>query len=161
LRVQYSEDSLTPVRSNKDLPPGGNVFYAVPLNPDFWRDSNSLEFCYDVFFEKDFDFNLGGKLPGLFGGSPNSCQNPPDCFSTRLMWRASGMGELYPTFDRDKQTGDYCKEPPFSRCIGGFGDSIGRGSFTFERDSWETVCQITKLNTPGQQDGSVKGGLPF
>jgi hypothetical protein len=157
LRVEYYEGSLTPSRSNTDLPPGGNVFYAVPLNKTFWEQSNGIEFCYDVFFENGFNFNLGGKLPGLYGGAASSCKTAPDCFSTRLMWRTSGMGELYPSFDRNQQVGDYCSVMPFSRCIGGYGDSLGRGAWTFKTGEWTKVCQRTRLNTPNQKDGSVQG----
>ncbi|KAL3894029.1 MAG: hypothetical protein SGCHY_005506 [Lobulomycetales sp.] len=154
LRIQYSDDSLTPGR--KDLPRGGNAFYAAPLGHAYWQQSNAIEFCYDVFFQRDFDFNLGGKLPGLYGGSPSRCTNPPDCFSTRLMWRRNGEGELYAYLDRNGQGDDYCNAPPYSSCTGGHGDSLGRGSWTFQRERWETLCQVTKLNSPGQRDGSIQ-----
>lgn len=44
-------------------------------------------------------WNKGGKLPGLRGGpethgcSGGDATNGTTCFSTRLMWRASGAGE--------------------------------------------------------------------
>ena len=45
----------------------------------------------------DFEWVLAGKLPGLYGGH-TACSGGDealDCFSTRLMWREGGMGELY------------------------------------------------------------------
>jgi hypothetical protein len=67
------------------------------------------------------------------------------------------MGEFYPSFDRNQQSDGYCDVQPTSRCVGGFGDSLGRGAWTFSTGKWEKVCQITRLNTPGQKDGSVQG----
>ena len=55
----------------------------------------SLE--YSVFFPLDFDWVEGGKAPGIYGGH-DGCSGGDDaldCFSTRLMWRGKGAGELY------------------------------------------------------------------
>ena len=60
---------------------------------------------YEVAFDPMFDWVRGGKLPGLRGGpNPNGCdggsQSDGTCFSTRIMWRASGDGEgAYMTSD--------------------------------------------------------------
>lgn len=53
---------------------------------------------YEVAFDLTFDWVRGGKLPGLRGGpNPNACGggslSDGACFSTRIMWRASGDGE--------------------------------------------------------------------
>lgn len=54
---------------------------------------------YDVAFDPTFDWVKGGKLPGLYGASPNATSictggnHQPDCFSARLMWRNKGIGE--------------------------------------------------------------------
>lgn len=57
---------------------------------------------YDVAFDAEFPWQLGGKLPGLRGGAdPNTCsggsETNGDCFSARMMWRkdAAGEGELF------------------------------------------------------------------
>jgi hypothetical protein len=90
LQLLYPAGSVNP----GNRPQGGAEFYAAPLN--LARASNiTLE--YDVFFPADFDFVRGGKLPGLFGGH-ETCSGGDDaldCFSTRLMWRSGGKGELY------------------------------------------------------------------
>jgi hypothetical protein len=98
LQLIYPSGSVNPA----NRPQGGAEFYAAPL--DISQASNvTLE--YAVYFPEDFDWVKGGKLPGLFGGH-ESCSGGDDaldCFSTRLMWRAKGAGELYlvSTFDNN------------------------------------------------------------
>ena len=90
LRVLYPEGSINPA----NRPQGGAQFYANPLDI---TQARSVTLEYDVYFPADFEFVLGGKLPGLFGGK-ESCSGGDaalDCFSTRLMWRKEGAGELY------------------------------------------------------------------
>lgn len=60
-RVRYPKGSTTPKQNNV----GGTGFYAVPLE---LSGSTRIWLEYDVFFPKSFDFVLGGKLPGIFGG---------------------------------------------------------------------------------------------
>lgn len=90
LQLFYPENSINPAQK----PQGGAEFYANPLNlEDAWNIS--LE--YSVYFHPDFDFVKGGKLPGLYGGH-QGCSGgdaATHCFSTRLMWRTGGLGELY------------------------------------------------------------------
>src|SRR6266702_892301 len=90
LQVFYPEGSINPARR----PQGGSQFYAAPLD---LRNARSVTFTYSVFFPSDFDWVKGGKLPGLYGGR-TGCSGgdaADDCFSTRLMWRTRGAGELY------------------------------------------------------------------
>lgn len=75
-------------------PQGGADFYAAPLN---LRAAQNVTLAYSVFFPADFDWVLAGKLPGIYGGH-ETCSGGDSalsCFSTRLMWRAGGIGELY------------------------------------------------------------------
>jgi len=60
-------------------------------------DAKNVTLTYDVFFPVDFDWVLAGKLPGLYGGREGCSggDDAQDCFSTRLMWRKDGFGELY------------------------------------------------------------------
>lgn len=104
-----------------------------------------------------------------------------DCFSTRLMWRGEGRGEMYLVsllffslplsflFDfaraltlyspqyapKDKQTPTLCSLPPQSVCDATYGLSLARGSFTFKAGAWTHVRQTIRLNTPGEQDGGM------
>jgi len=90
LQIFYPKGSIDPANE----PRGGAQFYASPI--DISRARN-VSFAWSVFFPQDFDWVHGGKLPGLYGGR-ESCSGGDealDCFSTRLMWRAEGAGELY------------------------------------------------------------------
>lgn len=90
IQVFYPQGSINP--GNKIV--GGAEFYAAPISLISARNV-SLE--YSVFFPLDFDWQQGGKLPGLYGGH-KTCSGGDSaltCFSTRLMWRKQGAGELY------------------------------------------------------------------
>ncbi|KAI0035006.1 hypothetical protein K488DRAFT_44240 [Vararia minispora EC-137] len=148
LQLLYPEGSINP--ANK--PQGGAEFYAAPL--DLSQASN-VTFEYDVFFPDDFDFVRGGKLPGLFGGH-ETCSGGDsalNCFSTRLMWRSGGKGELYLYAPKDKQTDELCSLPPQSICDSTYGLSIARGSFSYTLGSWTHVAQTVALNSPGVPNG--------
>lgn len=90
IRIFYPQGSINPGSD----PQGGADFYSSPL--DFSHARNvTLE--YSVFFPLEFEWALAGKLPGLYGGH-TGCSGGNDarsCFSTRLMWRQGGKGELY------------------------------------------------------------------
>ncbi|PIL30691.1 hypothetical protein GSI_07395 [Ganoderma sinense ZZ0214-1] len=149
LQLYYPADSIDPAQE----PVGGADFYAAPL--DVGRAKNvSLE--YSVFFPSDFDWVEAGKLPGIYGGH-EGCSGgdaATSCFSTRLMWRQEGLGELYLYAPKDKQTKALCATPPLSICDSEYGLSIGRGSFRFVAGNWTHVKQTVTLNTPGVQDGT-------
>ncbi|KAG0699026.1 hypothetical protein DFH29DRAFT_983691 [Suillus ampliporus] len=144
----YPADSVNP--SSKS--PGGAEFYATPLN---LSDASNVTMEYSVFFPVDFDWVKGGKLPGLYGGH-TGCSGgaaAEDCFSTRLMWRPGGAGELYLYAPKEKQTKALCSNPQ-SVCDYEYGLSIGRGSFHYSRGNWTNLRQDVVLNTPGKQDGA-------
>ncbi|KAF8894845.1 hypothetical protein BD779DRAFT_1503226 [Infundibulicybe gibba] len=147
LRLLYPADSINPA----GRPVGGAEFYASPLELE---NATSVTLQYDVFFPIDFDWVLAGKLPGLYGGHTGCSggNKALDCFSTRLMWRKDGCGELYLYAPKDKQTNGLCSDPQ-SVCDAAYGLSIGRCSFTYSAGLWTTVNQTVVLNTPGKQDG--------
>ncbi|GAA5876647.1 hypothetical protein JCM8547_005763 [Rhodosporidiobolus lusitaniae] len=108
---------------------------------------------YEVAFSEDFDYVLGGKLPGLYGQRPHTrgfCsggRRREDCFSARLMWREKGAGEVYtymPTY-----TGFCGQDHVF--CTDGI--SLSRGSWRFKQGRWTTITQLIALNTPGYANG--------
>jgi hypothetical protein len=117
--------------------------------------ARNVSLAYGIYFPASFDFRKGGKLPGLYGGH-GGCSGGNEastCFSTRLMFRQDGMGELYLYAPVGKQPKSVCNLPPFSTCSAVFGASLGRGSWTFARGGWTHVKQDIWLNTPGQADG--------
>ena len=169
LQLFYPENSINPASK----PQGGAEFYATPLSIQHAKNV-SLE--YSIFFPVDYDWVLGGKLPGLYGGHTGCSggNNALTCFSTRLMWRPGGMGELYLVSSaidshihhdillifilchkyapKAKQTHSLCSDPQ-SVCDATYGFSIGRGSFQYAAGGWTRVRQTVVLNTPGKQDG--------
>lgn len=90
LQLYYPANSINPGNN----PVGGADFYASPI-PLTYAKNVTLE--YAVLFPVKFNWVYGGKLPGLYGGH-ETCSGgdiATSCFSTRLMWRPGGAGELY------------------------------------------------------------------
>ncbi|KAN0114057.1 polysaccharide lyase family 14 protein [Russula decolorans] len=125
LQVQY------PAGSFQDNNVGGAQFYAM------WNSSGSafqsMLVTYEVAFDADFDWVKGGKLPGLRGGpDPDNCSggnqaNGTNCFSSRVMWRTDGNGEVYAYVPR---VNGICSDTGV-QCNDQFGISLNRGSFVF------------------------------
>lgn len=90
LQLLYPANSINPGSD----PQGGSDFYATPLD---LSHSQNVTLEYSVFFPVDFDWVLAGKLPGIYGGHAGCSGGDAaiTCFSTRLMWRPGGAGELY------------------------------------------------------------------
>lgn len=90
LKLLYPAHSIDPAKK----PQGGAEFYATPINI---QNAQNVSFEYSVFFPLNYDWVLGGKLPGLYGGHTGCSggNSATTCFSTRLMWRPDGLGELY------------------------------------------------------------------
>ncbi len=90
LQLLFPAGSINPGQK----PTGGAEFYASPIDISSARN---VTLQYSVLFPFDFDWVLAGKLPGLYGGRTGCSGGDPavDCFSTRLMWREGGAGELY------------------------------------------------------------------
>lgn len=111
----------------------------------------TMMLTYDLAFDDGFQFVKGGKLPGLRGGSNvNGCEggsqpNGTDCWSTRLMWRTSGAGEVYAYIPTPN---DLCDQNNII-CNSDFGTSIGRGSYTWSSGAWNRVTILVQLNSPG------------
>ncbi|GAA6036980.1 hypothetical protein JCM8097_005489 [Rhodosporidiobolus ruineniae] len=148
LQVKYPAGSRNPGGSIQ----GGVGFYSSKI--DITQASN-VSFSYSVFFPTGFNFVKGGKLPGLYGGA-KACSGgsaAESCFSTRLMFRQNGMGELYLYAPREKQVSALCSLGPLSYCNSVYGMSIGRGSWTFKTGEWTDIRQDIWLNTPGVADG--------
>ncbi|KAJ4483411.1 hypothetical protein J3R30DRAFT_3284673 [Lentinula aciculospora] len=108
----------------------------------------SMLLSYEVAFDKNFDWVLGGKLPGLRGGTnATGCSGGDeptglDCFSTRLMWRPNGAGEVYAYIPT---TSSFCQSTDIV-CNSDFGVSISRGSFTFVSGEWNRITLFVQLN---------------
>ncbi|TPX31790.1 hypothetical protein SmJEL517_g04981 [Synchytrium microbalum] len=155
IQVTYPAGSWTPLSPV----PGGVSFFANVIGSN--RVATSALLHYDVYFPLGFDFQLGGKLPGLAGGSSadslnNNCQggnHSDSCFSIRLMWRTSGVAEAYaylPTSNNNLlcgQKGNVCNDA--------YGISINRGSWSFANalGTWTSITVFSQMNTLGNSDG--------
>ncbi|PFH51485.1 polysaccharide lyase family 14 protein [Amanita thiersii Skay4041] len=128
---------------------GGTQFY------NLWNTSDGASFgsmmiSYEVAFDNGFDWVKGGKLPGLRGGlDPTGCSggNKADgeaCFSTRLMWRKGGSGEIYAYIPSPNGLCDVKN----IICNTDFGISMSRGSFGFITGQWSRITLLIQLNNP-------------
>ncbi|MGZ4618441.1 MAG: polysaccharide lyase [Frankiaceae bacterium] len=139
LTVDYPAGSSSNAARREDgTPPGGaQVYLRMSSGP-----VDTLHLRYYVRFPAGFDFVRGGKLPGLYGGDGASGGQVPDGtdgFSTRYMWRAGGLGEVYAYLPTSKH----------------YGTSLGRGAWTWRTGRWTCIEQAVVLNTPGRDDGQI------
>ncbi|KAI0699243.1 hypothetical protein BC835DRAFT_1268052 [Cytidiella melzeri] len=129
---------------------GGAQFYTL------WNTSDGSQFhsmllTYEVAFDTNFQFVKGGKLPGVRGGpAPDGCSGGnastgSNCFSSRVMWRTSGAGEVYAYLP---ETNQLCSQANFLCNDDGFGTSIDRGAFSFLTGQWSQVTMLVRLNNP-------------
>lgn len=160
MRAVYPKGSYTYMHQ----PMGGLSFYAPGPSSVDLSTAREATFGYSVYFPEGFQFNLGGKLPGLYGGDNDtvalSCsggRRSTDCFSARLMWRTDGAGELYTYLPQsDANTQNLCTAPPKSICNDVYGASVGRGSFKFIPGQRTTISQRVKLNDAGESNGELE-----
>ncbi|KAL6306062.1 hypothetical protein BKA93DRAFT_816646 [Sparassis latifolia] len=144
LRVTYPNGSFSH--------PGtaGAQFYSY-WSPPAGKQWQSMLLAYDVAFDTNFTWVLGGKLPGLRGGantsscSGGSAANGSNCFTSRLMWRTGGAGEVYSYFLLPNGT---CTNSHFICNSDGYGTSIDRGSFNFNAGQWNRISLLVRMNSP-------------
>ncbi|KAG0045021.1 hypothetical protein BGZ83_009724, partial [Gryganskiella cystojenkinii] len=98
--------SLYPKNSYSQSKDRHASFTSTPLPTSaFTGTSHYIRLEYQMMFEPGFNWVKGGKLPGILvgseqgsGGGNTGCSgggSAENCFSTRMMWRANGEGELY------------------------------------------------------------------
>lgn len=131
LKVKYPQGAVGPEQ-------GGIQFVKpIPKTNEYYLD-------YYVKFGENFDFVLGGKLPGLTsGGSTYTGGVHPDNgegWSARYMWRSEGAIILY-FYHMDM--------------VSEWGDIVEMNS-TFERTNWYRITQHLKMNTTNQFDGVME-----
>ncbi|KAI1315356.1 hypothetical protein EDD11_000915 [Mortierella claussenii] len=156
MQLTYPKGSYTP-----SLGPvmGGAQFYATPFGDK--SPFEKMMISYDVAFPSGFNWVLGGKLPGIYGGTPyDGCSGGiqstgANCLTMRLMWRPSGSGEVYAYVPADANS-KLCKSPEVM-CNDQYGKSIGRGQIYFAAATWNRIDMIMALNEPaGNQNGTLQ-----
>lgn len=117
----------------------------------FDESHDAIRLSYRLRFESPFDFVKGGKLPGLIGGEGNTGGGVPDGtdgWSARMMWRTDGdiMQYVYHP-DQPENYGDnmYWQE--------------NDETLRFVPGQWHEVVHEIRINSPGVNNGSIKGWL--
>ncbi|ORY96287.1 hypothetical protein BCR43DRAFT_270553 [Syncephalastrum racemosum] len=156
MEVLYAAGSYAPSGSKSNSgSTGGTEFYTTPDSNNASYDSMLLR--YDLAFASNFDWVLGGKLPGLFGGPPGkgcSGGNKADgsnCFSSRLMWRQGGSGEAYAYIPDSNVCSDSNVQ-----CNDEYGVSFSRGVIQFKTNQWTTLEMYVKVNNASKSDGILQ-----
>jgi hypothetical protein len=123
-------------------------------------NAKEVELTYSVKFAEGFQFALGGKLPGLYGGddpaTSTQCtggHHHDYCWSGRLMWRDNGAGEFYGYLPSANKNASFCKG---GACNLKFGTSLGTGKWSYKPGVWTTVVERVKLNDVGKANGEVE-----
>ena len=103
-----------------------------------------IYFSYDVKFKPGFQWVIGGKIPGVFGGkmAPGVMPGPTDGFSARVMWKENGRPVAY-IYHQNQTTL--------------FGNSYYWGDFAFTSGRWYNVTIRVVLNTIGSANGIYEG----
>jgi hypothetical protein len=136
LRVVYPEGAVGPAAGGAQWSCG------------FASRYDALTLSYELCFAPGFDFVLGGKLPGLAGGTANTGGDKPngrDGFSARMMWRASVAVVQYL----------YHPDQP-----GVWGEDLAwdlGGARHFRPGRWHALRHEIRLNSPGERNGSIRG----
>jgi polysaccharide lyase-like protein len=135
MSVRLPKGSAAP--SSSVVPKGGISF---PWQPRSLKDKSAVCLSYQMILPSDFDFNLGGVLPGVFGQSDHSDQSN-DRFLVRLAWHQVGATSAtnFVTLDGKKY-----KQ---------IADAEG---FTIPRGRWVKIDQEVILNEPDQENGILR-----
>ncbi|KAI0343633.1 hypothetical protein BDW22DRAFT_1191647 [Trametopsis cervina] len=164
----FPAGSINP--GNKTAPSGGFGFYARGP-PEFRAALEVLEegqevvLSYEVLFEDGWEWQKGGKLPGMYGGAGDSAYGCTGgrqtdrckCFNLRLMWRENGAGELYTYLPPvASNTAALLSVPPRSLQHADYGFSVGRGAWVFVPGRWTAVAQRVRMNARGAEDGEIE-----
>lgn len=115
-------------------------YVAIPPAKEYYLD-------YQVYFENDFQWVKGGKLPGLVGGTHTSgCADiVANGWSARFMWHENGGGHFY-----------YYHQNRVSGC----GDVRNfTGGLSFKKNAWNRVTERVVVNTVGQSNGLAQAWL--
>lgn len=137
LRIHYPKGGVGPG--------DGGAQWKAALGGEY----DELYLAYRLRFAPGFDFVLGGKLPGLVGGSaPTGCVDDTGGFSARSMWRADGLGVQYMYYPEK-----------VNNCGDDFDYALDGAPALFQPGVWHTLEHRLVMNTPGQHDGRLQAWL--
>ena len=115
--------------------------WRINLNGEY----DDLYLSYWVRFSPNFDFTLGGKLPG-FDGSEGGYDSREKTWSGKIMWRENGQAEFY-------------LHPPGARNKERFWwNNLGEIA-KFKRGVWQNIQIHYRLNEVGKKNGTLEAWL--
>ncbi len=106
-------------------------------------NSEEMYLEYQVKFDAGFDWSVGGKLPGLAGGTHPTGGVKATGFngwSARYMWREGGSFKLY------------------LYAVGATGQYFDLGA-SLQKNKWHTIRQHVKMNSIGSSNGTIRTWL--
>ena len=116
------------------------------------KTADTMWSAYDIFFEDGFEFQLGGKLPGLCGGkcyTGNAMPETGDGWSARIMWRKDGNAvQLIYFMGQESVYGD-----DFKWDLNG---TIPQKHFT--TGTWHRIVNKVSMNTIASPGNGDKNG---
>jgi len=147
LYIQKMESKVLRILYKKGLSNKGGSKFRVKTLP---LDKATLK--YDVMFEKGFNFNKGGKLPGLGGGKAQTGgHNSKDGFSVRLMWYSKGTkGSI-----KDTSKANLFAYLYYPLKKEKYGENINLNTLIIP-NKWYHIKIYVKLNDIGKQNGILK-----
>ncbi|KAI0695112.1 hypothetical protein C8T65DRAFT_744143 [Cerioporus squamosus] len=149
----------------------GFSFYALGPEQVNLTTAKEVTFSYSVYFEKGFDFVLGGTLPGLYGGDtydlalscPDTVHDKIDtCFSTAPVWLIAEDSMLLahlPFSGKAANDQALCHLPPACVCppeADPRAYGLGMTAFKFAAGQRTTLGQRVRLNDAGQANGQIE-----
>ena len=116
----------------------------INWKPSLGGKFNKIRYSYWLKLPNNFDFKLGGKLPGIGNKNANTGGNKPngyDGWSVRAMWNKQGqLGQYVYHVDQSKEYGEFMQwNMP----------AISKGQ-------WHHIQTTVKLNTPKQFNGIIQ-----
>ena len=139
------------------LGPNGNESLNAPacagqIIQPLVKVADTMWSAYDIFFEEGFEFNLGGKLPGLCGGKCYTGKAMPqtgDGWSARIMWRKGGNAvQLIYFMGQASEYGD-----DFKWDLGG-----SQTQKQFTTGTWHRIVNKVTMNTVSAPGNGDKNG---
>lgn len=116
----------------------------INWKPSLGGKFNKITYSYWLKLPDNFDFKLGGKLPGIGNKNANTGGKKPngyDGWSVRAMWNKQGLlGQYVYHVDQTRKYGEFMQwNMP----------SISKGR-------WHHIQTTVKLNTPKQFNGAIQ-----
>eukprot|EP00890_Picochlorum_soloecismus_P005464 jgi/Picsp_1/5919/NSC_03276-R1_alginate lyase len=141
----------------------GFCFHAAPKHR---CPAQVIEFSYNVYFSDSFQWVRGGKLPGIYIGSPGATGGnwEQNSGSVRVVWQRKGVACLYvyiPTQispDQTKEGAIDIQHDAFKRHSHTTAKGCHlwhKGPLSFNKGEWNSVKMRVEMNDVGASNGQV------